>query len=98
MKRLYVGNLPSRATEEDLRHLFAQYGFSIGNVDVIRDRYTGESRGFGFVEIEDDEEAVRAMLILYGKELLGRPLKISEARSPRERGSERLYWRWRRRT
>ena len=88
MKRLYVGNLPSRATEEDLRHLFAQYGFSVHNVDVIRNRYTGESRGFGFVEIEDEEEAVRAMLILYGNDFLGRSLKISEAR-PRREGRKR---------
>ena len=88
MRRLYVGNLPFRATEDDLRDLFAQYGFSMGSVDVICDRYTGESRGFGFVEIKNDEEAVRAMMILDGKDFLGRPLKISEARPPHE-GSSR---------
>ncbi len=86
MKTLYVGNLPLRASEEDLRKWFRQEGFGVGNVDIIRDRYTGESRGFGFVEIGDDEEAVRAMLILNGKEFLGRALVVSEAHSPREGG------------
>lgn len=89
MKRLYVGKLPFLATEEDLRALFAKYGFSVGRVDVIRDRHTGESRGFGFVEIEDDEEAVRAMLILDDKELLGRRLKISMARERSDRRGQR---------
>ena len=86
MKTLYVGNLPLRASEEDLRKWFRQEGFGVDNVDIIRDRYTGESRGFGFVEIGDDEEAVRAMLILNGKEFLGRALVVSEARAPREGG------------
>ena len=87
MKTLYVGNLPLRASEEDLRKWFRQEGFGVDNVDIIRDRYTGESRGFGFVEIGDDEEAVRAMLILNGKEFLGRALVVSEARSPRPGGA-----------
>ncbi len=86
MKTLYVGNLPLRAREEDLRKWFRQEGFGVDNVDIIRDRHTGESRGFGFVEIGDDEEAVRAMLILNGKEFLGRALVVSEARAPREGG------------
>jgi RNA recognition motif-containing protein len=86
VKTLYVGNLPLRASEEDLRKWFRQEGFGVDNVDIIRDRYTGESRGFGFVEIGDDEEAVRAMLILNGKEFLGRALVVSEARAPREGG------------
>jgi cold-inducible RNA-binding protein len=86
VKTLYVGNLPLRAREEDLRKWFRQEGFGVDNVDIIRDRHTGESRGFGFVEIGDDEEAVRAMLILNGKEFLGRALVVSEARAPREGG------------
>jgi RNA recognition motif-containing protein len=89
VKTLYVGNLPLRASEEDLRKWFRQEGFGVDNVDIIRDRYTGESRGFGFVEIGDDEEAVRAMLILNGKEFLGRALVVSEARSPRPGGARR---------
>ena len=58
VKRLYVGNLPLRASEEDLRNWFRQEGFGVESIEIIRDRYTGESRGFGFVEIGDDEEAV----------------------------------------
>ncbi len=61
MKRLYVGNIPFKANEQDLRNWFAQYGFGTDNVQIIRDRFSGRSRGFGFVEIGDDEEALRAM-------------------------------------
>ncbi len=59
---LYVGNLPPQASEEELRDWFAREGFGLDSIEIIRDRYTGQSRGFGFVEIGDDEEAVRAML------------------------------------
>jgi RNA recognition motif-containing protein len=86
VKTLYVGNLPLRASEEDLWKWFRQEGFRVESIEIIRDRYTGESRGFGFVEIGDDEEAVRAMLILNGKEFLGRALVVSKARAPREGG------------
>ena len=88
VKTLYVGNLALRASEEDLRKWFRQEGFGVDNVDIIRDRYTGESRGFGFVEISDDEEAVRAVLILNGKEFLGRAVVVNEAHS-RPDGSRR---------
>ncbi len=86
VKRLYVGNLPLRSSEEGLRKWFRQEGFGVDSIEIIRDRYTGESRGFGFVEIGDDEEVVRAMLILNGKEFLGRALVVSEAHAPREGG------------
>jgi len=86
VKRLYVGNLPLRASEEDLRKWFRQEGFGVESIEIIRDRHTGESRGFGFVEIGDDEEAVRAILILNGQEFLGRTLVVSEARAPHEGG------------
>lgn len=61
-------------------------GFGADSVKIIRDRYSGDSRGFGFVEIGDDEEAVRAILILNGKEFLGRALVVREARPHREDG------------
>ena len=86
MKRLYVGNVAFKASEQDLRNCFAQYGFSTDSVQIVRDRYTGQSRGFGFVEIGDEEEAVRAMLILNGKVFLGRALVVREAHSPRNGG------------
>ncbi len=88
MKKLYVGNLPFKASEQDLRNWFAQYGFSADNVQITRDLSSGRSRGFGFVEMGDDEEAVRAMLILNGKEFLGQPLVVNEA-SPRRNGGRR---------
>jgi hypothetical protein len=71
VKRLYVGNLPIKAGEEELRNWFAQNGFHADRVEVIRDRYTGESRGFGFVEMSD-EEAERAIQTLNGHDFMGR--------------------------
>ena len=80
-KRLYVGNLPFSATEDEVRELFAQYG-EVKSVDLISDRETGRPRGFGFVEMEDDgaDEAISA---LDGHSMGGRSLRINEAR-PRE--------------
>ena len=83
MKKIYVGNLPFSTTEDELDELFAQYG-EVVSAKVITDRDTGRSRGFGFVEMEDDgfDEAVSA---LDGSDLGGRQLKVSEAkpRGPR---------------
>lgn len=80
-KRLYVGNLPFSATEDEVRELFAQYG-DVTSVDLISDRETGRPRGFGFVEMEGDgaDEAITA---LDGHSMDGRSLRINEAR-PRE--------------
>jgi RNA recognition motif-containing protein len=84
MERLYVDNLPQQASKEELREWFARGGFGVDRVNIIRDRYSGASRGFGFVETADDEEALRAMLILNGKDFLGCALLVSEARPPRK--------------
>jgi len=78
MKKLYVGNLPWSTTEDDLRELFAPVG-PTQSATVITDRETGRSRGFGFVEL-DDELADRAISELNEKEFGGRQLKINEAR------------------
>ncbi len=87
MKKLYVGRLPPEATEEELQDWFGQAGFKLKNVTLIRDRFSGESRGFGFVEITSHEEAQRAVLSLNGKHFLGGPLVINEARPlPEGRG------------
>jgi len=81
-KRLYVGNLAFAATADDLRELFSQYG-SVNAADVISDRETGRSRGFGFVEMaEGGESAIEA---LNGHELQGRALTVNEAK-PRDQG------------
>ena len=80
-KRLYVGNLAFAATSDDLRELFGQYG-SVTSADVIKDRETGRSRGFGFVEMAEGGEA--AIEALNGADLQGRALTVNEAK-PRER-------------
>ncbi len=82
-KNLYVGNLPFTTTDEDLREAFSAYG-TVTRTQVISDRETGRSRGFGFVEMETGgDDAIEGM---NGKELNGRPLTVNEAR-PRENRS-----------
>ena len=80
MKRLYVGNLPYSATEGDLETFFTERGVTLDNVALIRDRDTGNPRGFAFVEIEDDEQADQAVETCNGQDLSGRPLVVNEAR------------------
>ncbi len=86
MKKLYVGNVSFQATEEELTAWFAEGGVGGATVTLIRDRATGQARGFGFVEIQNDEEADRAVASLNGKAFLGRPLVVNEARPQRDRG------------
>jgi RNA recognition motif-containing protein len=83
-KKLYVGNLPFQTTEEDLSDLFSQAG-NVESVRIITDRDTGRSRGFGFVEMGDDE-ADKAVEELNGKDMGGRPLTVNEARPQVNRG------------
>ncbi len=78
--RLYVGNLPFKATETDLEEFFTQAGVAVDSVNIVRDRFSGEARGFGFVEINDDEAANRAIAGCNGKEMMGRALIVNEAR------------------
>lgn len=84
MKRLYIGNLPYRATEADLSAWFQQQGINTGTVSVMRDRFSNESRGFGFAEVEDNE-VDHAVEACNGKQFMGRALVINEAR-PMEKG------------
>ncbi len=84
MKKLYVGNLPYTATDDELRELFAQHG-SVESAVVITDRETGRSRGFGFVEM-DDGGADAALSALDGRDMGGRPLLVNVAR---DRGGPR---------
>lgn len=79
---IYVGNIPREASEDDLREAFAAFG-QVASVAIIKDRYSGESRGFGFVEMPSQEEAQAAINGLNGKEFKGRTLNVNEAR-PRE--------------
>ena len=82
MKSIYVGNLPFAFRDADLGKLFEEFG-EIKSAKIIMDRDTGRSKGFGFVEIEDDGVALKAVEQLNGKEVNGRPLRVNEAR-PRE--------------
>ncbi len=86
MKNIYVGNLTFSTTEGDLRYLFAPYG-TVQRVSLVTDRDTGRSRGFGFVEMANDEEAAAAISALNGKDSGGRSLTVNEARPKTERGS-----------
>ena len=81
---IYVGNLSYEVTEEDLKQAFEGFG-QVESVNIIKDRYSGESRGFGFVEMSDKAEAESAIEGLNGKELKGRTLSVNEAR-PRSEG------------
>ncbi len=87
---IYVGNVPYAATEEDLEALFSEYG-PVATATIIRDRYDGRSKGFGFVEMENQEDGERAIEALDGQEMMGRPLKVNPAR-PREQRSERRQY------
>ena len=84
-KKLYVGNLPYSTTDGDLAELFAKFG-AVQSAQIIMDRDTGRSKGFGFVEMTNDDEAVKAIDAMSGKELGGRPLTVNEARPRTERG------------
>jgi RNA recognition motif-containing protein len=87
LKKLYIGNISYQATDQDLAEWFSQAGIATSSVTVLRDRATGQSRGFGFVEIQNDEEADRAITSLNGQAFQGRALVVNEARPPAPRGS-----------
>jgi RNA recognition motif-containing protein len=83
--KLYVGNLPYNVTEDRLQQHFAQHG-SVISARIITDKFTGRSKGFGFVEMASDQEAERAIAALNGTDFEGRNIVVSEARpqAPRE--------------
>ena len=85
MKNLYVGNLAFSTTEEELRVLFEPYG-PIDNITLVRDRDTGQPRGFGFVELGSDEQAEKAIAALNGQNVGGRNINVNEARPKTDRG------------
>src|SRR5260221_1573180 len=85
VKKLYIGNLPFSATEDQLNEWFSQIGVTPSGVNLIRDRFTGQSRGFAFVEVNNDEDADRAVNSLNGQNFGGRNLVVNEARPQAER-------------
>ncbi len=84
-KNIYVGNLVWSATADDLLALFQEHG-KVTRAQVITDRETGRSRGFGFVEMDNDQEAQKAIDALNGAEFNGRPLTVNEAKPREDRG------------
>jgi len=82
--KIYVGNLANSVTEQELQDLFSSYGAVI-SARIIKDKFTGQPRGFGFVEIEDNDAAQAAINGLNGTECKGQSLRVNEARPPQER-------------
>ena len=87
MKKLYVGNLPYKMTEQEVRSIFEEYG-SVHTVTLIIDRYTGKMRGFGFVEMDNPEVAIKG---LDGKMVSGRKIRVNIAREKKD-ASKRKFW------
>jgi RNA recognition motif-containing protein len=85
---IYVGNLSFDSSEDDIRKAFEAYG-QVNEVNIIMDRYSGRSKGFGFVEMANDDEGKTAIAEMNGKELAGRALKCDEARPRNEGGGGR---------
>lgn len=82
-KKIYVGNLSYKVTEDDLKDLFGEFG-AVTEINVITDRETGRPRGFAFVEMDSDDEATKAINSLNGKELQDREIVVNEARPRRD--------------
>ncbi len=87
-KKLYVGNLPFSATEQDLSDKFAAFG-TVESVNLITDRHTGRSRGFGFIEMASEAEAQAAIDSLNGTDYESRPMTVNEAKPQQKRSRRR---------
>ena len=85
--KLYVGNLPFGISEDDLRKLFLEAG-EVQSVKIVTDSYSGQSRGFGFVEMASKEEAEKAISLVNGKSVMNRTLTVNEARPQKKRGGD----------
>lgn len=92
MKKLYVGGLPFKTGDDELNSLFTNYG-KVSSAKVIKDKFSGRSRGFGFVEMEDDNEAANAIAKLNGSEYEGRKLIVNEAK-PMSEGGRKTHRSW----
>ena len=88
---IYVGNLSFDATEADIEHAFGEYG-DVKSVNIIKDRETGRSRGFGFVEMHDEQAGREAIEGLNLKEIAGRAVTVNEARPREDRGGGGRRW------
>jgi len=88
LKKIYVGNLSFNMSDQDLNALFAEHG-AVTSANIVTDRETGRSRGFGFVEMEDDSAAAKAIGAINGRDVDGRSLNVNEARPREPRGGSR---------
>ena len=88
LKKIYVGNLSFQTSDQDLKNLFDEYG-QVNSAAIVTDRDSGRSRGFGFVEMEDDKAAMSAISAINGREVDGRSLNVNEARPRQPRGASR---------
>ncbi len=84
MRKMYVGNISYNTTEEELKELFSEYG-EIESLKIIKDQFTDRSKGFGFVEMVNDEDAKKAIATLNGKDFMGKSLTVAEARPQQKR-------------
>jgi RNA recognition motif-containing protein len=90
MYKVFVGGLPFSTTDDELREAFAAHG-AVASANVVRDRESGRSKGFGFVEFENDEEGKAAEKALNGSELGGRTISVAEARPKEDRPRENRW-------
>ncbi len=90
---IFVGNLPYSAADDDLREAFSAYG-QVSSASVIMDKFTGKSRGFGFVEMPNHDEAANAIAALNEKDLMGRAMRVNEAQPREDRPPRREKREW----
>ncbi|RME35588.1 MAG: RNA-binding protein [Gammaproteobacteria bacterium] len=86
--KIYVGNLPYSVTDDDLRETFTGYG-EVAEVSLITDRFSGQSKGFGFVDMPNNSEADQAIKALNGSQMKGRAVKVNQAQPKSDRGRRR---------
>ena len=92
MKKLYVGSLSYNVTQDELEKMFSEYG-SVSSAVIISDKFTGQSKGFGFVEMENSSEADKAISELDGKSIHGRNIRVNEARPKKEQPNNKRNYR-----
>ena len=90
--KMYIGNLSYLVRENDLMELFTKYG-NVESVKIITDRYSGQSRGFGFVDMPDNSEADKAIKALNGSEFQGKKIKVNQSEQKRKRSSQKRRYR-----
>ncbi|KAA6232592.1 RNA-binding protein [Chlorobium phaeovibrioides] len=88
---VYVGNLPYTVSEDDLRDAFSEFG-QVESANIIMDKFSGRSKGFGFVEMSDDDAAREAIEAMHNKDFMGRSIMVNEAKPREERAPRRDHY------